>query len=67
MPVIAMTVLRLLGSTLSHLAMSLMTEKFMRWLIIWILELVVKKTSSNLDNELLEQLKQTWSTNNGNK
>ena len=52
--------LKTLGNTLLGMLAALFTEKFLKKAIIAGLEKVVDKTSSDLDNKLLQYAKESW-------
>ena len=64
MPVVLTTILTALGAalgkTLLHLLTSLMTEKFFKVAIVAGLEKLVKRTQSDLDDQLLQAAKEAW-------
>lgn len=64
MPAVVMTVLSVLGAalgkTLLHLLTSLMTEAFFKKAIVASLEKLVKRTQSDLDDQLLAAAKTAW-------
>ena len=64
MPAVIMTVLSALGAalgkTLLHLLTSLMTEAFFKKAIVASLEKLVKRTQSDLDDQLLAAAKSAW-------
>jgi hypothetical protein len=55
-----MTVLATLGKVLLGLFTSLLTEKFLKKTIIAVLEKVVDRTQSDLDNKILAAAKEAW-------
>jgi hypothetical protein len=60
MPAIAITIAKLLGSTLMSMAAKLMTEKFVKYLIIKVLEAIVKSTETKEDDKILTEMKKQW-------
>lgn len=56
----AAAIVKVLGSAAMSLLTSLFTEKMMKWLIIWSLEKVVRKTKTTADDELLKRCKEEW-------
>ncbi len=54
-------VVKLLGSLLVELGMALVTKKLLKKVIILILEKLVKRTESDLDDKVLEAAKEAWS------
>ena len=58
-PVI-MTMLAAVGKILLSLLTSLLTEKFLKKTVIVVLEKVVNKTESDLDNQILAAAKEAW-------
>jgi hypothetical protein len=58
-PVI-MTMLAAVGKILLSLLTSLLTEKFLKKTVIAVLEKVVNKTESDLDNQILAAAKEAW-------
>lgn len=60
MPLIIPMLVKMVGSTLLSMAMSLITKSFMKKLIIAALEKIVKATESDIDNKLLEEAKKAW-------
>ena len=71
MPAILVTVLSTLGAalgrTLLHLLTSLMTEAFFKKAIVASLEKLVKRTQSDLDDQLLAAAKEAWGLNDEKK
>jgi len=71
MPAILVTVLSTLGAalgrTLLHLLTSLMTETFFKKAIVASLEKLVKRTQSDLDDQLLAAAKEAWGFNEEKK
>lgn len=61
MPLILPMLLKMVGSTLISMAMSLITKNFIKKLIIAALEKIVAATESDVDNKLLEEAKKAWS------
>ena len=60
MPAPVLALGKVLGSAALSLLTSLFTEKMMKWLIIWSLEKLVKKTKTQVDDELLKRCKAEW-------
>lgn len=60
MPVVLMTMLAALGRTLLTMVTALFTEKFLKFAIVHGLEKVVKKTQTELDDQLLTAAKEAW-------
>lgn len=58
-PIVA-TILASVGKVLLSLLTSLLTEKFIKKTIIAVLEKVVDKTQSDLDNKILAAAKEAW-------
>lgn len=54
-------VLGVLISVVKNLLLKLVSEKLLKWLIIWGLDKVVKKTEDKWDDELLAKAKEAWS------
>lgn len=53
-------ILKVLTGTLGTMALSLVSEKMLKWLIIWGLERLVAKTKETWDDELLAKAKEAW-------
>lgn len=49
-----------LVNVMKGLLLSLMTEKMLKWLIIWSLEKIVAKSKETWDDELLAKAKEVW-------
>jgi len=60
-----LTLIKSLLSALGSLLMSLMTEKFMKKLIVWSLEWIVTKTENTRDDQLLRLVKRAWDESEG--
>lgn len=60
MPVLIPMLTKMIGSTLLSMAMSLLTKKFTRKLIILALEKLVKATEDDWDDKLLQEAKKCW-------
>lgn len=60
MPALIPVLTKMVGSTLLSMAMSLMTKKFIRKLIILALEKLVKATKDEWDDKLLASAKEAW-------
>jgi hypothetical protein len=58
-PIVA-TILASVGKVLLSLLTSLLTEKFIKKTIIAVLEKIVDKTQSDLDNKILAAAKEAW-------
>lgn len=57
---IILTIFATLGKTLLGLLTALLTEQFLKKTIIAVLEKVVNRTQSDLDNRILEAAKEAW-------
>lgn len=60
MPVIISTILGILGKVGMSLLMSLLTEAFIKKAVIACLELLVKRTESDIDDKILKAAKEAW-------
>ena len=60
MPVWALGVLKVAGNALLGMAASLITEDMIRKVVIMLLEKLVVRTETDLDNKLLEEAKKAW-------
>ena len=60
MPIWALTILGTLGATLAKMGLALVTEKFIKRLIVDALQVVVNRTETPEDNKLLETAKEAW-------
>lgn len=60
MPVFLGQAAALVGGVLVSMAAQLMTERFIKHLVVQALEAVVKKTATDEDNRLLEEAKKAW-------
>jgi hypothetical protein len=60
MPVVVMSLLKVLGSVLMSLFTALMTEAFLKKALVMGLEKLVKKTASDTDDKLLAEAKKAW-------
>jgi hypothetical protein len=56
MPAIA----KMIGSLALELLMTLITKEFLKKIIILVLEKVVKKTESDIDDKVLAAAKEAW-------
>lgn len=61
---IIMTMAATVGKVLLGLLTSLLTERFLKKTIIAVLEKIVDKTQSDLDNKILSAAKEAWGENN---
>jgi hypothetical protein len=55
-----MPYLRILGQVLVSLLSALLTEAFLKRIIVMVLERVVSRTESDIDNKILEAAKEAW-------
>lgn len=53
-------ILKIVTGTLGTMLLSLLSEKMLKWLIIWGLEKVVARTHETWDDELLARAKEAW-------
>ena len=53
-------IFKMLLSTLASMAMSLVTKNFLKKIIIFGLEKIVKATESDADDKLLQAAKEAW-------
>lgn len=60
MPAVFTTLMKVLGSTLMSMLTALITEKFLKRLLIQALESLVKKTATEADDKLLQDMKAEW-------
>ena len=60
MPAWALGVLKVAGNALLGMAASLITEDMIRKVVIMLLEKLVVRTETDLDNKLLEEAKKAW-------
>lgn len=49
-----------LGKSLVSMGTSLLTENFLKHIVIIVLEKIVKKTDTNADDEFLDALREQW-------
>ena len=61
MPMLIPMLTKMVGSTLLSMAMSLVTKKFIKKIIIAALEKLVKATKDDTDDKLLAAAKEAWS------
>lgn len=60
MPMLIPILTKMVGSTLLSMAMSLVTKKFVKKVIIAALEKLVKATKDDTDDKLLAAAKEAW-------
>lgn len=60
MPVFLAQAGTLIGGVLMSMAAQLLTERFLKRLVVQALEAVVKKTETDEDNKVLEEAKKAW-------
>lgn len=60
MSAIVGTLASVVGGTLVKMAARLMTEKFIKTLVIQALEAIVKRTETKEDDRLLQEAKKEW-------
>ena len=60
MPNVLVSILKVLGQVGLGLLTSLLTEVFLKRLIVILLEKLVKRTESDLDDQLLQEAKKAW-------
>lgn len=53
-------VISILTSTLLSMGTKLLTEKFVKLLIVKLLEIIVKRTQTDVDDKLLAEAKKSW-------
>jgi len=60
MPTIVVTLFSILGKVLLSLGSSLITERVLKKAVIYALECIVKKTETDVDDNLLKIAKEQW-------
>lgn len=60
MPAIFGTLASVLGGTLLKMVTTLMTERFIKSMVIQALEVIVKRTETKEDDKLLADAKKEW-------
>lgn len=57
-------ILGIVGTTLLSMLTKMLTEAFFRKLIVLLLEMLVKRTATDLDDKLLIEAKKAWNVDN---